>query len=297
MEAVSVASRQVPLARGGLIGASARLQARSKAGAAASLPIHARKAGPARVAAEAPRLLQMLQTNSSSLQAFATPSEPARRFNKSKRFAAPRASAAVASGGAESEGQSEVLAVPFTAAAPAAPVKKFLGTEIPTLKKIVPLGLMFFCILFNYTILRDTKDVLVVTAPGSGAEIIPFLKTWVNLPAAIGFAVLYSDLSNKLSKEMLFYACILPFIAFFGSFAFVLYPLRDFLHPTAFVDSVLRNVGPIWAPRLAAPLSILRNWTFCVFYVAAELWGSVVVSVLFWGFANQVSVVSLLTTI
>ena len=33
------------------------------------------------------------------------------------------------------------------------------------LKKILPLGLMFFFILFNYTILRDTKDVLVVTAP------------------------------------------------------------------------------------------------------------------------------------
>jgi hypothetical protein len=44
--------------------------------------------------------------------------------------------------------------------------------------QVVPLGFMFFCILFNYTILRDTKDVLVVTAPGSGAEIIPFLKTW-----------------------------------------------------------------------------------------------------------------------
>jgi hypothetical protein len=44
---------------------------------------------------------------------------------------------------------------------------------------------MFFCILFNYTILRDTKDVLMVTAPKSGAEVIPFLKTYVNLPAAI----------------------------------------------------------------------------------------------------------------
>jgi len=32
----------------------------------------------------------------------------------------------------------------------------------------------------------------VVTAPGSGAEIIPFLKTWVNLPMAIGFTVLYA---------------------------------------------------------------------------------------------------------
>ncbi|KAF3786067.1 3-ketoacyl-CoA synthase 11 [Nymphaea thermarum] len=31
-------------------------------------------------------------------------------------------------------------------------------------------SLMFFCILFNYTILMDTKDVLVVTAKGSSAE-------------------------------------------------------------------------------------------------------------------------------
>ena len=47
--------------------------------------------------------------------------------------------------------------------------------------QVVPLGFMFFCILFNYTILRDTKDVLVVTAPGSGAEIIPFLKARATL--------------------------------------------------------------------------------------------------------------------
>jgi AAA family ATP:ADP antiporter len=33
---------------------------------------------------------------------------------------------------------------------------------------------------------------------------------------------------------------------------------------------------------------VLRNWSYCLFYVMAELWGSVVVSVLFWGFANQV---------
>ena len=34
-----------------------------------------------------------------------------------------------------------------------------------------------------------------------------------------------------LSTEALFYTCIIPFIAFFGSFAFILYPLRDVLHP------------------------------------------------------------------
>jgi TLC ATP/ADP transporter len=52
-------------------------------------------------------------------------------------------------------------------------------------QKVVPLALMFFCILFNYTILRDTKDVLMITAPKSGAEVIPFIKTYVNLPVAI----------------------------------------------------------------------------------------------------------------
>ena len=57
---------------------------------------------------------------------------------------------------------------------------------------------MFFCILFNYTILRDTKDVLVVTARGSGAEIIPFLKTYVQLPGAIAFTVVYSKMSNMM---------------------------------------------------------------------------------------------------
>ena len=161
---------------------------------------------------------------------------------------------------------------------------KILGIEVDTMKKILPLGLMFFCILFNYTILRDTKDVLVVTAKGSSAEIIPFLKTWVNLPMAIGFMLLYTKLSNVLSKQALFYSVILPFIAFFGAFGFVLYPLSNYIHPEAFADKLLNVLGP----RFLGPLAIIRIWSFCLFYVMAELWGSVVVSVLFWGFANQV---------
>ncbi|KAK7261885.1 hypothetical protein RIF29_28208 [Crotalaria pallida] len=164
---------------------------------------------------------------------------------------------------------------------------KILGVEVATLKKILPLGLMFFCILFNYTILRDTKDVLVVTARGSSAEIIPFLKTWVNLPMAIGFMLLYTKLSNVLSKQALFYSVILPFIAFFGAFGFVLYPLSGYIHPEVLADKLLNVLGP----RFLGPLAIMRIWSFCLFYVMAELWGSVVVSVLFWGFANQITTV------
>lgn len=53
-----------------------------------------------------------------------------------------------------------------------------------------------------------------------------------------------------------------------------------------FCENLLQNAGV----RFAGPIAILRNWTFCLFYVMAELWGSVVVSLLFWGFANQVCI-------
>lgn len=41
----------------------------------------------------------------------------------------------------------------------------------------------------------------MVTAPGSGAEIIPFLKTWVNLPMAIGFTVLYTKVRRQQRQQ------------------------------------------------------------------------------------------------
>ena len=156
------------------------------------------------------------------------------------------------------------------------------------LKKVLPLGGMFFCILFSYTILRDTKDVLVITAPGSGAEIIPFLKTYVNLPGAIAFTALYSQLTNKYSRTNVFYGIIASFVSFFALFAFLIYPNAALLHPTAFCAWLAAALPAGFGPLIA----ILRNWTYAVFYTMAELWGSVVVSLLFWGFANEVTSVS-----
>ena len=38
------------------------------------------------------------------------------------------------------------------------------------------MGIMMFCILFIYTVLRDTKDAILVNAPGAGAESLAFAK-------------------------------------------------------------------------------------------------------------------------
>jgi len=156
------------------------------------------------------------------------------------------------------------------------------------LKKLIPMVLLFFFILFTYTILRDTKDALIVTAQGGGAEVIPFLKFWGVLPCAVIFMLVYTKLSNKLSKPKLFYTSILPFIIFFGLFATVLYPARDYLHPNAFCDK-LQTILPAGAKGFIA---IIRNCTYSAFYVFGELWGSISLSALYWGFANDITKVS-----
>jgi AAA family ATP:ADP antiporter len=156
------------------------------------------------------------------------------------------------------------------------------------LKKFLPVLGLFFCIAFCYTVLRDVKDVLIMTAPKSGAEAIPFLKVYGVLPIAIGFMLIYSKLSNILSKKHLFYAAMGPFIIFFALFSTVIYPNREALHPHAFCDW-LQNYLPHGMMGL---VSIIRNWTYSAFYVMAELWGSVCLSLLFWGFANDITKVS-----
>lgn len=152
------------------------------------------------------------------------------------------------------------------------------------LKKLLPMFFLFFFISFNYTVLRDTKDTLIVTASGSGAEAIPFLKVWGVLPFAILFMVLYAKLSNKLSKPALFYSTITPFIVFFALFATVIYPAREFLHPNALADSLQATLPQ----GMMGFIAMFRNWTFSLFYIMSELWGSVALSLLFWGFANDI---------
>lgn len=90
-----------------------------------------------------------------------------------------------------------------------------------------------------------------------------------------------------MEQRDVFYTCVWPFLAFFALFALVIYPNQAMLHPHGLVDILASHLPA----NFAAPLAIIRNWSFAVFYVMAEMWGSVVASLLFWGFANEVTTV------
>jgi ATP:ADP antiporter, AAA family len=154
-------------------------------------------------------------------------------------------------------------------------------------KKLVPMLLLFFFISFIYNILRCMKVTLVITSQGSGAEVIPFLKVWAVLPCAVLLTYVYTKLSQHLNREQVFYTMIAIFLGFFTLFLLVLYPNRALLELNTFAN-YLEQVLPGGFKGL---ISIIRHWPLALFYVVSDLWSAAVLSMLFWGFANEVTTV------
>jgi ATP:ADP antiporter, AAA family len=154
------------------------------------------------------------------------------------------------------------------------------------LRKLLPMLLILFLITFNYNVLRTMKDTLVVaTGKQSGAEVIPFIKLWIMFPGSVLLTYVFTKLCNRLSREMVFYTMMSVFLLYFVFFIFVLYPWREVVHPHEFADR-LQLLLPAGMKGFVA---MIRNWSFSTFYVMAELWGNIVLFLLFWGFANQVT--------
>src|SRR3984885_16022434 len=153
------------------------------------------------------------------------------------------------------------------------------------LKKLIPMLLIFFFINFDYNILRTMKDALIITAESSGAEVIPFIKVWVMFPGSVLMTYIFIRLSNRFNRETVFYVMMGIFLSYFLIFTFVLYPARESLHANELADR-LQTTLPV---GLKGMIAMIRYWSFTSFYVMSELWSNIILFLMFWGFANQVT--------
>lgn len=156
------------------------------------------------------------------------------------------------------------------------------------LKKFLPMGIMMFCILFIYTVLRDTKDAILVNSPGAGAESLAFAKGIGVTASAVLFMILYTKAADLFQREGLFYVTALPFLFFFGLFPYAIYPFVNVLH----MDLETIQGFQEQFPSFKWVIPLIGNWTYTLFYILSELWGSAVLSLLFWQFANGITPVA-----
>jgi AAA family ATP:ADP antiporter len=151
--------------------------------------------------------------------------------------------------------------------------------------KFFSLFILKFFVCFNYAILTATKDTVVITAAGGGAEVIPVLKGGVVLIIAFAVMLLYSKMCNKISVKGMFYVVLAAFAAFFLLYGLVLFPHASSLRPNKSADWLLSIIGNNHKHWVA----VYRDWVNSLFFVLAELWGAMMIGILFWGFANQVN--------
>ena len=143
------------------------------------------------------------------------------------------------------------------------------------LKLFMPMALLMFCALFNFSALRSVKDALIM--PDLGAEVISFLKLWIVLPSALIFTLIYVKLSNIFSAEKVFYIIVSSFLVIFWIFIYVIYPNQDIYHPSSELIATLIEQFPNfkWFIKIAS------KWGYIVMYVFGELWSVVVINLMF----------------
>lgn len=152
------------------------------------------------------------------------------------------------------------------------------------MRRFIPMCIMIFCILFNYSMLYSLKDSLVM--PFIGAEAISFIEISCVLPVALFFTITYIKVSSVVkNKSRIFFTIIGIFLGFFAIFAFFLYPNQDKIHP----DPVRIQELSVSYPYFKWMILIYGKWLFALFSVFSEIWINAMLSLLFWQLANHIT--------
>ena len=168
-------------------------------------------------------------------------------------------------------------------------ISRVRGTIWPVEKRewtvVVVMMLLKFFITCNYGILTSFKDAIITTPSGSGTEIIHFVKAYASFPSIILFTILYVKLNSIMSFHRVFDLVIFLMIFLFIIFYLVIFPNHESFHMSAEQITELRKMHPHF--QWFVPL--VGYWAFVLFYILAELWSTMCVTIIFWSLANDIT--------
>ncbi len=138
---------------------------------------------------------------------------------------------------------------------------------------------MMMLTIYVYSILRGTKDAMLISK--MGAELISTVKLWGVTTSAILFMLLYTKIVDLFSRTNLYHVINGFFMAFFLIFLFI-YPSIDSLCPDT--SGLIKTM-----PYLKYFFLMISGWPYTLFFIFSELWGSIMLSLMFWQLANQIT--------
>ncbi|KAM0674033.1 hypothetical protein GVAV_000018 [Gurleya vavrai] len=148
---------------------------------------------------------------------------------------------------------------------------------------------MFFLIAYIYSILRDTKDAVVMERQEPAS--IGFLKSTFVTPFSIFVVIMLqkwlmvSSVSKILKKMTLIFGC------YFIVYGTLILTFQELLEPNKFMSVDAFGDGKMAMRGLQGVYAFILTinfWTSSLLYVTSELWGNIVLSLLFMTYANEI---------
>jgi len=159
--------------------------------------------------------------------------------------------------------------------------EKVVPVHKQELSRFLCVSAMMIIITYIHTILKISKDAVVIHHLQT--ETISAIKLWIVAPFSILFMVLYIKLADVFSRSKLFHIMTWFFVSYFALFALVLYPNHEALAITISPEIQTQ------LPKLKYIFTMISNWDYCIFYFAAEMWVTIMLSISLWQTANHIT--------
>lgn len=155
--------------------------------------------------------------------------------------------------------------------------------------KFYRMALMFFFIAYIYSVLRDTKDAVVMErqVPAS----IAFLKTFLVTPCSIVAVIIIQKFLGVTSVSKILKIATLIFGGYFLVYALVLLPFQEKIEFDIYWTMDVFGEGKYSMRGLQVVMALMlavNFWTSSLLYLSAELWGNLVLSLLFMSYSNDI---------
>lgn len=135
--------------------------------------------------------------------------------------------------------------------------------------------MVLFLVSFVYSILRTLKLTILLAEPDLPTQAVSYLKIFGIMPAALLFTWLATKMQTHTGQEKTFMGMNLFFAALFAFLTLVIMPNKE---------SYMLHI-----PGTNELIVLINRWYISLFYVAAEMWSSIMLNMLCWGVIIEVT--------
>lgn len=157
-------------------------------------------------------------------------------------------------------------------------------------QKLGYISFIFFLIVYIYSVTKDLKDAFIIGRQ-SPASISVLKVLWVP-PVATAVSLIVQKMSIRMNTEAILKIFLMGYVIYFFSYGiFVPYFRDSLLEPTRIGTGDKLSDGKMTFKGVsssAAFLLTLNCWTGTLHFIMSELWGTIILSLLFTQLFNEI---------